>query len=550
MIAAIEDAHDRLSLQWGALPARRVIWGLALLFSVWVMLDVFVLHWSGGIRQASYDAMVRARVVTGSTDPRIVIVDINEASLARMAPEFGRWPWPRDTLATVLDHIEKQQPAAIVWDIVFSDADRISPGGDAAFNAAVQRSAHSVFPVVRLPAASDADSAISRAVLPTLWAAPPPSAVANNSNGTAPLQPGTLALIAPALPAVAAARLGYNNGYADADGVLRRYRYFETLPDGSTVQSIAMGAVALADPAAFGRALKRQTDAGATQDALIAWRASASGYPAVAFADVFAKADGTRALTEVPSFAGKVVVIGSTAASLHDIHPTPMSPGQAGVQSLATAIDNALNERHIAELPRWLQATVAIALCLGLALWVQTRKIASLTPMVFLVPVALLCFNYASLNGAPVFVDLHLSAGLALLFLAMLRYWNRLRRRYWCTVAEPAPAALLLWPLHRTDPWTEEPLDRLIDAVAQLAPNCRVVVPDLFAFPLHPMRWPALGLGAAIVGPAADLLRLHGALLARVSHLADSSGKMRELAAGASRNDIARCAMQAWVEAR
>ena len=69
---------------------------------------------------------------------------IDEASLARMGKEFGRWPWPRDTLASVLTHIERQQPAAIVWDIVFSDADRLSPGGDAAFNAAAARSRHSL----------------------------------------------------------------------------------------------------------------------------------------------------------------------------------------------------------------------------------------------------------------------------------------------------------------------------------------------------------------------------------------------------------------------
>jgi cytochrome b561 len=40
----------------------------------------------------------------------------------------------------------------------------------------------------------------------------------------------------------------------------------------------------------------------------------------------------------------------------------------------------------------------------------------------------LLGISYVSLNGLPVFVDLHLAAGLALLFLAVLRYWSTLRR--------------------------------------------------------------------------------------------------------------------------
>ena len=143
--------HERQLQRVGAWPARRVTWGLVLLFAVWVLLDVFVLKLTGGLANSTFDAMVRARVVVAAPDPRVVIIDIDEASLARMGPEFGRWPWPRDTLATVLEHIEAQQPAAVVWDILFSDADRMSPGGDAAFNEAAKRSAHSHFSVVRLP---------------------------------------------------------------------------------------------------------------------------------------------------------------------------------------------------------------------------------------------------------------------------------------------------------------------------------------------------------------------------------------------------------------
>ena len=110
-----------------------------------------------------------ARIFVAAPDPRIVIIDIDEASLSRMGKEFGRWPWPRDTLATVLDYLERQQPAAVVWDILFSDADRQSPGGDAAFNEAARHSPHSHFSVIRLPKTNDGASQITRAVLPNLW---------------------------------------------------------------------------------------------------------------------------------------------------------------------------------------------------------------------------------------------------------------------------------------------------------------------------------------------------------------------------------------------
>ena len=74
-----------------------------LVFSAWIVIDVVLVGVSGGLAQTTYDNMVRGRVITAPADPRIVIIDIDESALARMATEFGRWPWPRDTLASVLD---------------------------------------------------------------------------------------------------------------------------------------------------------------------------------------------------------------------------------------------------------------------------------------------------------------------------------------------------------------------------------------------------------------------------------------------------------------
>ena len=497
---------SRITLGLGALPARRVSWALVLMFTAWVVLDVFILRLSGGLTKSSYDLMVRARVFTAAPDPRIVIVDIDEASLLRMSREFGRWPWPRDTLATVLEHLEKQQPTAVVWDIVFSDADRLSPGGDAAFNAAVQRSAHSHFSVVRLPAKNDPLSQITRKELPGLWL----PAKAELLTG----QTSTVALLTPALPAVAASRMGYNNGYVDHDGVLRRFRYAETLADGSVIQSLPLS-VANTVNNAINTGVNRAhsdwlTGSFSTENMLFSWRKTANIYPLVSFADVFAQADGSSLLNAVPSFAGKVVIMGATAPSLHDVHPTPLSPLQAGVDSLATAIDNGLNNRHVAELPRWLQALLAVALCVGIALWVRVHSVASLAPALLLLPASLLGASYLSLNGLPIFIDLNLAAGLGLMFLAALRLWNSWRRQYWSTydaenVADAASQPVALWCWRSTAPWLDAKLDRLIDAIETHAPDCRIITPDVHVvWPASP-NWPELAAMVAIVGPAKHL---------------------------------------------
>ncbi len=529
---------QRLTERIGSLPASRVTWGLVILFSVWVLLDVFVLKLTGGLAQSSYDAMVRSRIFVAAPDPRIVIIDIDEASLARMGKEFGRWPWPRDTLATVLDHVERQQPQAIVWDILFSDVDRLSPGGDAAFNQAVSQSAHSHFSVVRLPKANDSASGITAAALPGLWLAAPSARARVTAD-----KPVTVALIPPALPAVAAGRLGYNNGYVDSDGVLRRYRYLEPLADGAAIQSIPLSVTGNVNPNAQKGILNRVRSELKPVDELIAWRRKAGAYPHLSFADVFAQAEGDQPLAPVPGFAGKIVIIGSTAPSLHDIHPTPLSSMQAGVDSLATVIDNALNQRSMRELPRWLQALLAIALCAGLALWVKLKSAASLAPALLVLPALLLGISYVSLNGLPVFVDLHLAAGLALLFLAVLRYWSTLRRNHWCAPLADIAQPIAVWPWEGTVAWLEGPLDRLIDALEQHAPSCRIVVCDA---PPSGLRWPELARFAAVVGPQAALLAARAQLEPVLQRLALRCAEPLLLDVAPDREQMAREVFSTW----
>ena len=528
---------QRLLDRIGALPTRRVTWGLVLVFSVWVVLDIFIFKLTGGLAKSSFDAMVRARVFVAAPDPRIVILDIDEASLARMTKEFGRWPWPRDTLATVLDYVEGQAPSSVVWDILFSDADRISPGGDAAFNEAVKRSTHSHFSVVRLPKINDKVSEITEAALPELWVAPGLHSVSGSA---------TVALIPPALPAVAASRLGFNNGYVDDDGVLRRYRYLELLPDGSAIQSLPLSVLRALNPVAYQAYLARSSGSYLDyRDELIAWRREGPAYPHISFADVFDQAEGGKPLATVPNFAGKIVIVGATAPSLHDIHATPLFSMQAGVDSLAAALDNLLNQRHMAELPRWVQAIFAIALCVCLALWGQIKSVGSLAPALLVLPAALLGISYLSLNGLPMFVDLHLAAGLALVFLALLRYWNTLRRNYWCS-PPLSDQPLAIWPLARHDAWSEAPLDRLIDVVEHHVPDCRVVVCDAHEGGLATPRWPELARFAAVVGPLNSLLAARTQLEPALMRLANRSGELVLSEARSDREKLASRVFSAW----
>ena len=68
-----------------------------------------------------YDARLRL-TMPGTVDPRIVILDIDEKSLA--VPELGRWPWGRDKLSILIEKLFEKYGVLIVgFDVVFAEPD-------------------------------------------------------------------------------------------------------------------------------------------------------------------------------------------------------------------------------------------------------------------------------------------------------------------------------------------------------------------------------------------------------------------------------------------
>ena len=74
-----------------------------------------------------YDTRLQL-TMPGGVDTRIVILDIDEKSLAeREKGGEGRWPWPRDRLALLLDKLfDRYQIAVLGFDVVFAERDESS----------------------------------------------------------------------------------------------------------------------------------------------------------------------------------------------------------------------------------------------------------------------------------------------------------------------------------------------------------------------------------------------------------------------------------------
>lgn len=93
-------------------------------------LVLFAMHVAGSprfevidrIENYLYDVRVRL-TMPGTIDDRIVIVDIDEASQA----ELGQWPWPRDTLADIVDNLfDGYGIKALGFDVLFAEAQETS----------------------------------------------------------------------------------------------------------------------------------------------------------------------------------------------------------------------------------------------------------------------------------------------------------------------------------------------------------------------------------------------------------------------------------------
>ncbi|WP_432240458.1 CHASE2 domain-containing protein [Herbaspirillum robiniae] len=99
-------------------------WLLALALTVVAasqVIGVLPGEWVGRLDLFFYD--LRMRVVKAELDPRIVIVDIDERSIA----ELGRWPWSRDVVAQLVKQMTQNYHAASVgFDVVFAEPDTSS----------------------------------------------------------------------------------------------------------------------------------------------------------------------------------------------------------------------------------------------------------------------------------------------------------------------------------------------------------------------------------------------------------------------------------------
>ncbi|MSR64221.1 MAG: adenylate/guanylate cyclase domain-containing protein [Verrucomicrobiae bacterium] len=283
--------------------------------------------------------------------PNLLVVAIDDASLN----VAGRWPWPRDYHAALLDAMVANKPAAVAFDVLFIEPDTTSTNADALLAASASRLGHVVF------------------------------GAASKGNGD-----GAAQLPLPILSS--ASSTGFINAERDSDGVLRRIPMWvntggkrepslvlQTLCVGLglTVQATSIeragSDIELVSDAPNGRGLAIPVDQNG--NLLINYRHAGADFTrsslAVNYLSILKSyaqiAEGKLPDWSLSQLRGKVILVGLTATGF-DVAPTPVDPNMPLVLAQANAIHNILQQDFLRQPSPWLFWPLAILGLFGLAL--------------------------------------------------------------------------------------------------------------------------------------------------------------------------------------
>ena len=402
------DRRARLRVRVGGLAAALVT-------------AVLVLLAGSAIRQPLFDLFQKI-TPSAAMSPRVQVVLIDAPSLAAV----GGWPWSRYTLARLTEAIAGRGAAAIGFDVLFPEADRLTPelfaslypelAPDTAAEIRALPSMDAVFarvigrsPVVlaRAGVAGGSFDAVNDA--PSL---PPEARFVGPVPPRIPNFPEVVANIA--LLDGAALGHGLVNGPPDGDGVTRRApllaRADKLLTPGFALELVRVAEGAERIDLEGGAGRQRMVRLGRHRLPV-----DAEGRMELRFADLpgtamTSAADLLRSGVPAHAFEGKIVLIGLTAAGTSDVVTTPLKTETYGVLVQAQAVDAILRDAALRR-PEWASAVEAgLGLCMIIGVWLlvprlRLRAITSLgvASVVLVLAATWLAFNRGLLlDPAPV----------------------------------------------------------------------------------------------------------------------------------------------------
>jgi adenylate cyclase len=324
----------------------------------------------------------------------VTIVDIDEKSLA--SPRLGQWPWPRTRLAEIVTNLTRLGAVVIAFDVVFAEPDRLNPDIAADTFSGLDETTRDKLRT--LPSNDQVLADALRASRVVLGEAAGPDVHAGLDKA---LPVTGLAIIGepqqfmfkiagllrnvPVLEHAAAGR-GLFNISPERDGIIRRVPMimqaqdvimpslsFEMLRVASRSDTVLIRADAAGIIGLGLRGFQIPTDRNGQ-----IWIHYAHRDPSIYVSAI----DVLEGRVPAQKIAGKLVLIGPSAAGLNDIKTTPVSPAMPGVEVHAQVLESAL-VGALLQLPTWGPAAeFGAALLLGLLVIVFAPRLGAVTLVV------------------------------------------------------------------------------------------------------------------------------------------------------------------------
>ncbi len=307
----------------------------------------------------SWDARVQLLADPSLASTDIVLLAVDQYSLDVYEKEQGLgWPWPRQLYAGVLDFLKAGGAKAVFFDLMLTEGSTYGIDDDRLFAEAMTRAGNVFLPVFLSAEEGEAgpgeEEVLARSALP------------RGSGGTVPSPDSTLGIsgrrgegtVPPArsvsLPvdvlAAAAVKMGNVQFVPDGDSVYRRlpliFRY-----GGRLLPALPL---AIAEFISEGVDL-RNVPLDRSGNMILHFfgpRGTYLTYSIGAIINSQARIEeGLDPQVQPREFAGKSVIVGTTAAGLYDFRPTPFGGVYPGMEILATALDNIVHGDAIREAP-------------------------------------------------------------------------------------------------------------------------------------------------------------------------------------------------------
>ena len=315
------------------------------------------------LRHRVFDEYQRLKPREYSNDIPVRILDIDDESLSRI----GQWPWPRDVMAEIVARLNELGASAVVFDMVFSQPDRLSPESlrkmlpkRPEFEAAREG-------LLQIP---DNDELFAQTVdgayvvtgfamtgRETTEGAPAIKAgFAENGDRAAPYLPayaGAMKVLSNIESKVAGN--GALNAIPESDGVYRRIPMFMTLNDKIYPSLVAESLRVAQDASTFIiQAVGASGEEGFGETGLVSFKVGAVKVPTDENGQIWVRFTGDIPERYVPAWKlldgsapaekleGHIVLIGTSAAAMKDLRATPLDPAAAGVSLHAEALETIL----------------------------------------------------------------------------------------------------------------------------------------------------------------------------------------------------------------